>query len=121
MIYGDGGQSGFSTTNSALRFNSFTSRFHDLNFQNGDPLKWVIGSAPIVLSGEGAQFYAPIIADPSPAAGQTFLKVRRASGGLRTGAAIKHSWKLTAPSSPLPARRMDAAISSRLGLPAQQT
>jgi hypothetical protein len=74
MIYGDGGQSGFSTTNAALRFNSFTSRFHDVNFQNGDPVKWVIASAPIVNSGEGAQFYAPIIADPSPAAGQTIYE-----------------------------------------------
>ncbi len=74
MIYGDGGQSGFSVTNSAMRFNSFTSRFHDVNFRNGDPLKWVIASAPIVLSGEGAQFYAPIIADPSPLAGETIFE-----------------------------------------------
>jgi hypothetical protein len=74
MIYGDGGQSGYSTTDSALRFNSFTSTSHDLNFQNGHPLKWVIGSAPIVISGETAQFYAPIIADPSPAAGKTIFE-----------------------------------------------
>ena len=63
-IYGDGGQSGFNVGNSALRFNSFTGNFHDVNFRNGDPLKWVIASGPIVASGEGAQFYAPIIADP---------------------------------------------------------
>ncbi len=63
-IYGDGGQSGFNVGNSAFRFNSFTSNFHDVNFQNGDPLKWVIASGPIVASGEGAQFYSPIIADP---------------------------------------------------------
>src|SRR4030095_14371766 len=42
IIYGDGGQSGFNAANSSLRFNSFTSNFHDVNFQNGDPLKWVI-------------------------------------------------------------------------------
>jgi hypothetical protein len=71
VIYGDGGQSGFNVTNSVQRFNSFTTNFHDLNFQDGDPLKWVIGSAPIVISGEGAQFYAPIIADPNPAASGT--------------------------------------------------
>jgi hypothetical protein len=64
IIYGDGGQSGFNVGNSALRFNSFTSNFHDVNFQNGDPLKWVIASGPIAASGEGAQFYAPIITDP---------------------------------------------------------
>src|SRR5262249_24560790 len=73
-IYGDGGQSGYSTADSSLRFNSFTSRFHDLNFQDGHPLKWVIGSAPIVISGETAQFYAPIIADPRPAAGKTIFE-----------------------------------------------
>ena len=63
-IYGDGGQSGFNVSNPSLRFNSFTSNFHDVNFQNGDPTKWVIASGPIVASGEGAQFYSPIIADP---------------------------------------------------------
>src|SRR5213080_1023850 len=64
IIYGDGGQSGFNAGNSALRFNSFTSNFHDVNFQNGDPVKWVIASGPIVASGESALFYSPIIADP---------------------------------------------------------
>ncbi|MGB9474954.1 MAG: hypothetical protein WCE87_07780 [Candidatus Udaeobacter sp.] len=64
VIYGDGGQSGFNVGNTAFRFNSFTSNFHDVNFRNGDPTKWVIASGPIAASGEGAQFYAPIIADP---------------------------------------------------------
>jgi hypothetical protein len=64
IMYGDGGQSAFSVTNSALRFNTFTSNAHDVNFQNGDPLKWVIASGPIRASGESAQFYSPIIADP---------------------------------------------------------
>ena len=63
-IYGDGGQSGFNVGNTAFRFNSFTGNFHDVNFRNGNPLKWVIASGPIVASGESAQFYAPIIADP---------------------------------------------------------
>jgi hypothetical protein len=64
VIYGDGGQSGFNVGNPALRFNSFTTRFHDVNFRNGDPVKWVIASGPIAASTESAQFYAPIIADP---------------------------------------------------------
>ena len=64
IIYGDGGQSGFNVGNSAFRFNSFTSNFHDVNFQNGDPVKWVIASGPIMASGESAQFYSPIIPDP---------------------------------------------------------
>ena len=63
-IYGDGGQSGFNVGNSALRFNSFFLNFHDVNFRNGNPLKWVIASGPIVASGESAQFYSPIISDP---------------------------------------------------------
>jgi len=63
-IYGDGGQSGFNVGNPALRFNSFFLNLHDVNFRNGNPLKWVIASGPIVASGESSQFYAPIIADP---------------------------------------------------------
>lgn len=71
IIYGDGGQSGYNTGNSNQRFNSFTSNFHDVNFQNGNPTKWVIASGPIVASGESALFYAPIISDPA-AAGTIF-------------------------------------------------
>src|SRR6266496_2672835 len=72
LIYGDGGQSGFNVGNSALRFNSFTGNFHDVNFQNGDPVKWVIASGPIASTEPGgAQFYSPIIADPA-AAGTIF-------------------------------------------------
>jgi hypothetical protein len=75
IIYGDGGQSGFNAGNSALRFNSFTGNFHDVNFQNGDPTKWVIASGPIA-AGEpgGAQFYSPIIADPNPTVGGTIFQ-----------------------------------------------
>ena len=73
IIYGDGGQSGFSATNSALRLNTFTGQANDANFQNGDPSKWVIISANIFNSPEGAYFYPPIIADPSPSmAGSIF-------------------------------------------------
>src|SRR5205085_425659 len=64
VIYGDGGQSGFNVGNSALRFNSFTNNAQDVNFQNGDPLKWVIATGPIRASGESALFYSPMIADP---------------------------------------------------------
>ena len=66
IIYGDGGQSGFNATNSSLRFNTFTGQANDANFQNGDPTKWVIISAPIISSPESAFFYPPIIADPHP-------------------------------------------------------
>ncbi len=67
IIYGDGGQSGFNISDSTQRFNSFTSNFHDVNFQDGSPTKWVIASGPIVASGESALFYSPIISDPAVA------------------------------------------------------
>ena len=72
-IYGDGGQSGFNVDNDGLRFNTFTGQANDANFRDGDPTKWVIISAPILSSPEGAYFYPPIIADPHPAqAGSIF-------------------------------------------------
>jgi hypothetical protein len=74
IIYGDGGQSGFSSGNSALRFNSYFGQNHDANFQDGDPTKWVIISGPIVTSPEGSLFYAPIIADPNPANAGTIFE-----------------------------------------------
>jgi hypothetical protein len=74
IIYGDGGQSGFNTANPALRFNSFYGQYHDANFQNGDPTKWVIISGVIAGSPEGSNFYAPIIADPNPAAAGTIFE-----------------------------------------------
>ena len=73
IIYGDGGVSGFKVTNDTVRFNTFTGQANDANFRNGDPTKWVIISAPILSSPEGAFFYPPIIADPNRgAAGSIF-------------------------------------------------
>ena len=69
IIYGDGGNAGFDSTNPTWRFNEFTSGFSDSNFRDGDPTKWVISSAPIVISGEAVAFYWPQIADPNPVAG----------------------------------------------------
>ncbi len=66
VIYGDGGNAGFDATNSTWMFNEFTGGFTDANFENGDPQKWVIISAPIVSSGEAVAFYWPQIADPNP-------------------------------------------------------
>jgi len=69
VIYGDGGNAGYDATNTTWRFNEFTGGFSDSNFENGDPQKWVISSAPIVNSGEAVAFYWPQIADPNPPAG----------------------------------------------------
>jgi Arc-like DNA binding domain len=74
IIYGDGGQSGFNNSNDNLRFNTFFGQASDVNFQNGDPTKWVISTGPVVSSPEGSNFYMPIIPDPHPArAGSIFL------------------------------------------------
>jgi hypothetical protein len=88
-MYGDGGQSGFSSTNDDLRFNTFTGQANDANFRGGDPTKWVIISAPIIASPEGAFFYPPVVADPYPANGGTIFQGPSASGARRTGTAIK--------------------------------
>jgi hypothetical protein len=73
-IYGDGGQSGFSSTNDHLRFNTFTRQANDVNFRNGDPTKWVIASGPIITSPEASYFYPPVIADPNPANPKTIFQ-----------------------------------------------
>jgi hypothetical protein len=73
-MYGDGGQSGFAASDSALRFNTFTGQANDANFRNGDPTKWVIISANILTSPEGSYFYPPIVADPNPANGQSIYE-----------------------------------------------
>src|SRR5581483_5832070 len=36
----------------------------DVNFDNGDPTKWVIASGTFANSGEGSEFYKPEIGDP---------------------------------------------------------
>jgi hypothetical protein len=69
VIYGDGGNAGYDSTNPIWRFNEFTGGFTDANFENGDPQKWVIISAPIVDSGEAVGFYWPQIGDPNPVPG----------------------------------------------------
>jgi len=68
-IYGDGGNSGYDATMATWRFNEFTGGFTDSNFENGDPTKWVITSAPLLNSGEAFSFYWPQISDPNPPTG----------------------------------------------------
>jgi len=72
-IYGDGGQSGYSSGDDALRFNTFSGQASDVNFRNGDPTKWVIATGAIVSSPEGSYFYPPIISDPHPAKAGTIF------------------------------------------------
>ena len=68
-IYGDGGQSGYDSGNSSIRFMNFYSPYSDENFENGDPTAWVIASGNFFnASGnpkEASAFYLPEIADPN--------------------------------------------------------
>ena len=73
-MYGDGGQSGFSASNSAFRFNTFTGQANDVNFRDGDPTKWCVATGAIVSSPEGSYFYPPVVADPNPTAGGTIFQ-----------------------------------------------
>lgn len=68
-IYGDGGQSGYDSGNSHIRFTNFYSPYSDENFENGDPSSWVIVSGnffnPDTSPKEASAFYLPEIADPA--------------------------------------------------------
>jgi hypothetical protein len=68
-IYGDGGQSGYDSGNSSIRFMNFYSPYSDENFENGDPTAWVIVSGnffqPNGAQKENSAFYLPEIADPA--------------------------------------------------------
>jgi hypothetical protein len=74
IMYGDGGNSGFSAADDALRVNTFTGQANDVNFRNGDPTKWVVATGPIVSSPESSYFYPPVLADPNPARGGTIFQ-----------------------------------------------
>jgi len=74
IMYGDGGQSGFSAADDGLRFNTFTGQANDVNFRKGDPTKWVVATGAIVSSPEGSYFYPPDVADPNPANGGTIFQ-----------------------------------------------
>ena len=76
MIYGDGGQSGINTINPNLRFNTFFSDAHDTNYRGGSPTFWTVASGPI-FANESAQFYPPIIRDPTFAAANTIYEGAR--------------------------------------------
>lgn len=66
VIYGDGGNAVFDGSHQGWMANEFTGGFGDVNFENGDPTKWVIATGPIVASGEAVAFYWPQIGDPNP-------------------------------------------------------
>ena len=64
-IFGDGGLSGFDTTNPDFRFHTYTGQAVEVNFFDGNPPNWDWIADPLFSSGESALFYFPIIADPA--------------------------------------------------------
>ncbi|MBO0827447.1 MAG: hypothetical protein J2P24_06670 [Streptosporangiales bacterium] len=63
-VGGDGGQSGFDADTSKIRFHSYFSPQHDVNFNGSDPLGWDFISDRLLDSQEAASFYTPLTADP---------------------------------------------------------
>jgi len=67
-IFGDGGLSGFDSTNSAFRFHTYFDAQVDVNFQNGKDSAWDWISDSFFIppgNSEARLFYFPIITDPS--------------------------------------------------------
>ncbi len=63
-VGGDGGQSGFNVDTVNIRYHSYYSPSHDVNFNGGSPTGWDYISDPLTDSGEAASFYVPFTADP---------------------------------------------------------
>jgi hypothetical protein len=65
-IFGDGGLSGFDSTNAAFRFHTYFIQQVDVNFNNGAPPNWDWIADPL-FNDEVQQslFYFPIITDPA--------------------------------------------------------
>ncbi len=78
-IFGDGGQSGIDVGNPDIRMHTFFGPQGDINFNGNDPLGWDWMADPLLISGEGASFYIPLIADP------------RRSGSWFVG--LQHVWR----------------------------
>jgi hypothetical protein len=72
-IFGDGGQSGINVANPKIRMHTFFSPNGDVNFKGNDELGWDFMAGPLLGSGEGASFYVPLIADPNPAAANSWF------------------------------------------------
>ena len=63
-VGGDGGQSAFDVANPQIQYHSYYAPQHDVNFNGSNPTGWDWISDPLLLSGEAASFYTPLISDP---------------------------------------------------------
>ena len=64
VVGGDGGQSGFNSSNTAVRFHTFFNATPDVNFHGGDPTQWLDTYDVLLLSKENQSFYSPFTTDP---------------------------------------------------------
>src|SRR6266404_8270164 len=65
-IFGDGGLSGFDSTNPAFRFHTYFIQQVDVNFNNGAPPNWDWIADPLFNDElQQSLFYFPIITDPA--------------------------------------------------------
>ena len=78
-IFGDGGLSGFDSTNPAFRFHTYFVQQVEVNFNNGAPPNWDWIADPLFVPGDGVNslFYFPIITDPK-VHGTMFCGIRHA-------------------------------------------
>ncbi len=116
IIYGDGGQSGFSATNSSLRFNTFTGQATmrtsaTATRQSGSSQR---GQSSPAQKDRTSIHQSRLIQIQPTLARST--RVPRASGERRTGVAIRPTSRPTALSSPLPPRTQPVATSCASGL-----
>jgi hypothetical protein len=71
-VGGDGGQSGFDSGDTTIRYHNYFDATPDVNFHAADPNHWLLIYEPLAASGESQSFYAPFIADPT-VAGRAFI------------------------------------------------
>jgi hypothetical protein len=87
-VGGDGGQSGIDVGNANIRMHTYFGPQGDVNFRGTDPLGWNWWADPLILSGESASFYVPLINDP------------RVSGTWFIG--LQHVWRTKDNGGPQP-------------------
>jgi hypothetical protein len=71
-VGGDGGQSGFNSSNPTIRFHNYYDATPEVNFHGTNPATWLDIYDPLQITGEARSFYVPFISDPK-VAGRLFV------------------------------------------------
>ncbi len=75
-VGGDGGQSSINVGNPNIRMHTYFGPQGDVNFNGDDKFGWDFMADPLILSGEAASFYIPLIGDPT-VSGTDFAGLQR--------------------------------------------